>query len=88
MSRLYGCPELGCYYAPLMEQGSSLCCPNGHVFHYIPGTDAPVFACEPDNVNDYTQEQAAQIHDNSFRWVFNTFNTDEATLRSNLVARL
>jgi SAM-dependent methyltransferase len=48
----------------------------------------PLFACEAEDANDYTLEDATTIHDNSLRWVFDTFGTDEPTLRKSLVSRL
>jgi len=48
----------------------------------------PLFACEVEDANDYTLEDATTIHDNSLRWVFDTFGTDEPTLRKSLVSRL
>jgi len=84
----YCCTELKCNHAILSNQNDELHCPNGHFFPYIQGTKVPVFACEAENANDYSQEDAANIHDNSFRWVYQTFGTDESTLRKNLVSRL
>jgi SAM-dependent methyltransferase len=48
----------------------------------------PVFAKKPEDSNEYTRQNAAVVHDNSLRWVFATFESDETTLRNNLVARL
>ncbi|QMT58832.1 class I SAM-dependent methyltransferase [Legionella sp. PC997] len=84
----YCCPELKCERAILSSQNDGLHCPNGHFFPFIQNTNAPIFACEADNANDYAQEDAVTIHDNSFQWVFQTFGTDESTLRKNLVSRL
>ena len=84
----YSCPEAQCEHAILSIYNNGLRCPNGHFFPFIQDTDAPIFACEADNANDYSQENAAAIHDNSFQWVFQTFGTDDFTLRSNLVSRL
>ena len=63
-------------------------CPNGHLFPYSPGAKVPVFASESVDANEYALENAANIHDNSLRWVFDTFETDEASLRKSLVSRL
>lgn len=84
----YCCPEFKCERAILSSYSDGLHCPNGHFFSFIQDTDVPIFACEADNANDYAQEDAVIIHDNSFQWVFQTFGTDEATLRKNLVSRL
>jgi SAM-dependent methyltransferase len=48
----------------------------------------PVFACEAENVNEYALKDAAVIHDNSLRWVFETFGSDEPSLRKSLISRL
>ena len=84
----YCCTEAACKHAALSSHDDGLHCPNGHVIPYIQGTTVPVFACEAENANDYSQQDAVMIHDNSFRWVFQTFGTDELSLRKNLVARL
>lgn len=84
----YCCPESGCNYVPLLDHESGLHCPNGHKFLYAPGTKVPVFACEDENSTDYSQEDAAVIHDNALRWVFETFSENESNLRKNLISRL
>lgn len=47
-----------------------------------------MFACEPEDSNDYARLNAAAFHDNALGWVFATFGTDEMTLRQRLVSRL
>jgi SAM-dependent methyltransferase len=84
----YCCPEVDCNYAPLLIHDDGLSCPNGHIFPYITETKVPLFACETENANDYALKDAAKIHDNSLRWVFDTFGTDEACLRKSLISRL
>lgn len=85
---LYCCNETGCNRAPLVPGDDGLHCPNKHFFPYVEGSKVPVFAYQQDEVNEYTIEDAAAIHDNSLRWVFNTFGSDEQTLRRSLIARL
>jgi SAM-dependent methyltransferase len=63
-------------------------CPGGHLFNFAPGTRVPVFAHETAGANEYAQHNAAVVHDNSLRWVFSTFSSDERTLRERLVSRL
>jgi len=53
-----------------------------------PGTNVPVFASELEGANEYSLKNAAEVHDNALRWVFSTFETDEASLRERLIARL
>ncbi|WP_422909280.1 methyltransferase domain-containing protein [Pseudomonas sp. MAC6] len=65
-----------------------MACPNGHFFAYANDTDVPVFASEPEGSNEYSQENAAEFHDNALRWVFNTFQADEDVLRERLIARI
>lgn len=90
MSRLptYCCPEAGCAHRSLTRGPEGLLCENGHRFPFIPGTDIPVFACETVGANEYAQEDAAQVHDNALRWVFDTFRAEESGLRERLIARL
>lgn len=85
---LYCCNAVGCNRAPLVTHDDGLHCPNNHFFPFVEGSKVPVFACQPEEVNEYTLEDAAAIHDNSLRWVFNTFGSDEPTLRKSLIARL
>lgn len=47
-----------------------------------------MFASQPEGANEYSIQDAAEIHDNSLRWVFNTFKTEEIDLRERLIARL
>lgn len=84
----YCCPEIECNHATLLARDDGLHCPNGHLFPFAQGTKVPVFASEPENVNEYTGENAAEIHDNSLRWLFDTFGTDEPSLRRNLISKL
>ncbi|MGC9965329.1 MAG: methyltransferase domain-containing protein [Syntrophobacteraceae bacterium] len=84
----YYCTEARCNRARLIPIVEGLSCPNGHFFPFAPGTNVPVFAKEPEDANEYTRQNAAVVHDNALRWVFATFETDEASLRENLVARL
>ncbi len=84
----YCCTEAQCRRARLTADRMGLSCPNGHIYPFALGTDVPVFAKEPENANEYARQNAAVIHDNALRWVFSTFESDEATLRKNLIARL
>jgi SAM-dependent methyltransferase len=84
----YRCTETLCNRAPLFRGSEGLFCSRGHLFPFAPGTDVPIFAKEPEQANEYTGENAALVHDNALRWVFATFQSDEATVRTNLVARL
>lgn len=84
----YRCTEPACAHAALKQGADGLTCPNGHHFAFSPGTDVPVFASETEGANEYSQENAAEFHDNALRWVFATFQTDEEGLRERLVARI
>lgn len=83
----YRCTAPECH-ASLSVTDTGLACPNGHFFAFAPSTRIPIFASEPAGVNEYAQKNAAELHDNALRWVFSTFDTDEAGLRERLVARL
>lgn len=84
----YRCTEPTCARAPLTQGPDGMACPNGHFFPFAQGTDVPVFASEPEGSNEYSQENAAEVHDNALRWVFSTFQTDEEGLRERLIARI
>lgn len=88
MNSHYCCTEKNCNYLSLLIKDDGLFCSNGHFFPFVQGTNVPIFACEAENATDYAQEDAATIHDNSFQWVFQTFGTDEPSLRKSLVSRL
>ncbi len=84
----YCCTQPTCAHTPLALGPKGLECPNGHMFEFIAGTDVPVFASESEGANEYAQRNAAEIHDNSLRWVFDTFQTNEKDLRERLIARI
>ena len=84
----YCCTERTCAHTPLVFGSKGLACPNGHFFEFVTGTNVPVFASEPEGANEYSQKNSAEIHDNSLRWVFETFQTNERDLRERLVARI
>lgn len=84
----YCCHEANCDYAPLFEFDDKLSCKNGHIFHCIPETKIPVFAYQANNTSEYMTENAVNIHDNAYRWVFDTFGSNESMLRENLISRL
>ncbi len=84
----YCCPEVDCNHVRLFEHSDGLHCPNGHFFPYVQGMNVPIFACAAEDTNEYSLEDAAKIHDNALRWVFDTFGTDEPSLRKSLVSRL
>ncbi|RUR08739.1 class I SAM-dependent methyltransferase [Legionella sp. km772] len=77
-----------CTKQKLVVRNDGLECPQGHFFPYLEGTDVPVFACEPENANEYSTADAVAMHDNAFDWVYKTFGADEKTLRKNLISRL
>ncbi|WP_084176884.1 methyltransferase domain-containing protein [Labrenzia sp. DG1229] len=84
----YCCTEPGCSRARLTEGPDGMTCPNGHGFPFAAGTRVPVFASQPEGANEYSIKDAAEIHDNSLRWVFNTFQADEDDLRDRLISRI
>lgn len=84
----YCCTHADCKHAPLTEQGEGLICPAEHFFPYVENSKVPVFACQIEEANEYTVEDAAEIHDNALLWLFNTFGSNEQTLRKSLIARL
>jgi len=84
----YCCTKARCKQIRLKYTKGGLSCPNGHLYPFAPGTNVPVFTRKPADANEYTRENASTLHDNALRWVFATFNTDEASLRESLVSRL
>jgi ubiquinone/menaquinone biosynthesis C-methylase UbiE len=88
MSTYYCCTEDSCNRLPLKEEADGLRCANGHFFPYAEKSKVPLFAFQKEDVNEYALKDAANIHDNSLRWVFKTFGTDEHSLRSSLISRL
>lgn len=84
----YRCTEHTCARAPLKQIPNGLVCPNGHFFAFAHDNSVPVFASEPEGRNEYSQKNAAEVHDNSLRWVFSTFQTDEESFRERLISRI
>ena len=72
------------------EAGLACECPGhqGGLVPFAPGTTTPVFECQAAEADEYNVANAAQIHDNALKWLFETFKTTEADLRLNLVRRL
>lgn len=84
----YCCTEKSCNHARLIAKPEGLYCPGGHYFEFVKNTNVPIFARESENANEYTRENASQIHDNALKWVFATFMHDEDSFRMKLVSRL
>lgn len=72
----------------LFSKSDGLHCTNGHFFPFVDNSNVPVFDSEDDNANEYTTEEAAEIHDNSLKWLFSTFGGTEAELRDTLISKL
>lgn len=51
-------------------------------------TNIPVFKNQDEDVNEFSIQNAAEIHDNALRWLFETHNINEENLRKNLIDRL
>ena len=84
----YCCTNIDCDHEPLLECDDGLRCQKGHFFPYAHQTKIPVFACIIEDENEYALKNAANVHDNSLAWIFNTFGTDEASVRKRLIDRL
>jgi SAM-dependent methyltransferase len=48
----------------------------------------PVFTSQDLDVNEFSIRNAAEIHDNALKWLFDTHNVKEDDLRKNLIERL
>lgn len=79
-------PECGRIF--LIQDSDGLHCHSGHFFPFSPDSNVPIFASEPEGSNEYSQTNAAEVNDNALRWVFSTFQDDEASLRQRLIDRL
>ncbi len=55
---------------------------------YDKSTNIPVFVSQEMNLNEFSIQNAAEIHDNALNWLFETHNVDEDSLRKNLIDRL
>ncbi len=84
----FRCPTQDDARARLTKREGGLESPSGDFFKYAPGTDVPIFASEQQGVNEYTQHDAAQMHDNALNWVFRTFKASEEDLRCRLISRI
>ena len=86
-NRSYCCPA--CKRKLTIDtSGTALSCSNEHSFSFVKGTKVPLFASEGDNANEYTTTQAAEIHENSLKWFFETFGGSEDELRKNMISKL
>lgn len=84
----YCCTDHQCKNEPLSKIRDGLQCPNGHLFPFSHGTDIPIFACVPENTNEYSTADSIEHYDNHLSWLFSTFGEDEFEFRKHLVARL
>jgi len=85
----YRCSRGACSRTPLEPVAEGLRCPAcGESVRFVPGTEVPEFVSVPAATNEYSQADASELHDNSLRWVFDTFQTDEAVFRERLVGLL
>ncbi|SHN64777.1 class I SAM-dependent methyltransferase [Desulfovibrio litoralis] len=84
----YCCPQKECNHTVLNEVDNELRCGNGHSYMYASGTTIPIFAKADDNINEYTVNDAVEMHDNALNWLFATFNEKEHHLRTRMVNRL
>ena len=81
----YRCPICG---ELLNETAAGNVCARNHFFPFVSGTKIPVFSCDRDDSNEYTTQEAGPVHENSLKWLFETFGTTETDLRERLVERL
>lgn len=51
-------------------------------------TNIPVFKNQDEDVNEFSIRNAAEIHDNALKWLFDTHNVNEVDLRRNMVNKL
>ena len=84
----YRCSDTECNSRTLRVDEDCLVCVNGHRYPFILHTQIPQFVVLPENTNAYTTAHAATINQNYMRWMYETFSTDDATLRRQLVSRL
>lgn len=61
---------------------------NGRTYACDPQSGIPIFYPEYTQSNEYTHAEAAAFHDNALAWLFETFQTDEPTIREDLISRL
>ena len=88
----YTCPREGCNRSELIQTENGLQCPESCInrisIPFAESTNTPIFTSQDENLNEYSKVNAAEIHDNSLKWLFSTFKSSEADLRNNLIARL
>ena len=83
---IYLCPTCGQHY--LTVHDSELRCQSGHTFPFFTKSKVPIFACDQAGRNEFNLGNAAEIHDNALKWLFDTFSVDEAALRRSMLAKL
>ncbi len=52
------------------------------------GTDIPIFKHQEINVNEFSIKNAAEIHDNALKWLFDTHKVNEKALREDMINKL
>ena len=82
----YCCPT--CFKEKLKVSEDGLSCKNGHSFHFVEGTQIPIFDCQDEDVNEYSIKHAADIHDNSLDWLLNTHHISEEKFREDVLSQL
>ena len=82
------CTHESCAHSSLVFGDMSAKCTNGHTYPYALNTKIPIFQSLVEGESEYSIADAAQKHDNAFKWLYRTFKTDEKSVRQNLVDRL
>ena len=51
-------------------------------------TNIPIFKSQEININEFSIDKAAEIHDNALKWLFDTHNVKEEKLRREMIDKL
>jgi SAM-dependent methyltransferase len=86
-SIFYYCTKDKCR-SRLNEIENGVVCEKGHFFPFMEKFNIPIFFKEEIYSTDYSHAQSVEFHDNSFEWVFKTFNSNNEKLRESLIEKL
>lgn len=86
---IYSCTNPSCLRQSLESAPEGFVCASCRdTFLFLPGTNVPKFCSTSDTENEYSHHDSAEFHDNILRWMFDTFKTDEESLRDRLITRI
>lgn len=82
----YRCPT--CNVNMCIPRGTDFSCENGHIFSLLAEQSIPAFEFQAEDINEYSIENAAEIHDNALTWLLKTHHISEDDFRNDVLSKL